>query len=495
MFQVCDDIVLDSDEEDDDPDGSLAMLRAFQRVPDGGVMTGNPAGIDDTLTRGGDDRDVARDDSVVVEEFRNSTPDAGKQSRVPSQRHHRVTFRTIGDKHVDAETSDTRLEGAVVSGGQVTFNIDDLAKVIMASKTDAAEIVKQLEHHSNAKRKLENSEDDPDEEPPVLVDDTFVVKDNAHDLLSWPVRLQLRHINMDPKTVWSKETYPKVEHPILGESLYFEHLLPGEINASTLKLRHDRSYVLSVNQFIPRNSTILRRSSKKLNMTRKIGSSGSNNMVIETNKHWEPCKSVFEVVTGLLNYVAAEHVIRPYSYEALTILRVLHELRWLSGVSKPGFSQKSALEDLIQHLWHQNTVRGHTQQAPLTFAEAKRKALDHLGHSVERRIGHEEQGDPYTGPKMEELSTLRKELKDAKLRIKQLETSSMRRQQSREDNSRFSGARREANRDKLTDICKDFNDRKDGCKANNCQKRHACSRRIRGNYFCFNPNHGEWDHK
>ena len=82
MFQVCDDIVLDSDEEDDDPDGSLAMLRAFQRVPDGGVMTGNPAGIDDTLTRGGDDRDVARDDSVVVEEFRNSTPDAGKQSRV-----------------------------------------------------------------------------------------------------------------------------------------------------------------------------------------------------------------------------------------------------------------------------------------------------------------------------------------------------------------------------------------------------------------------------
>ena len=184
MFQVCDDIVLDSDEEDDDPDGSLAMLRAFQRVPDGGVMTGNPAGIDDTLTRGGDDRDVARDDSVVVEEFRNSTPDAGKQSRVPSQRHHRVTFRTIGDKHVDAETSDTRLEGAVVSGGQVTFNIDDLAKVIMASKTDAAEIVKQLEHHSNAKRKLENSEDDPDEEPPVLVDDTFVVKDNEHDLVS-----------------------------------------------------------------------------------------------------------------------------------------------------------------------------------------------------------------------------------------------------------------------------------------------------------------------
>ena len=147
-------------------------------------MTGNPAGIDDTLTRGADVRDEARDDSVVVEDFRNSTPDASRQSRIPTQRNHRVTFSNTGDKHVDAETSDTRLEGAVVSGGQVTFNIDDLAKVIMASKTDAAEIVKQLEHHSNSKRKLENSEDDPDEEPPVLVDDTIEVKDNAHDLVS-----------------------------------------------------------------------------------------------------------------------------------------------------------------------------------------------------------------------------------------------------------------------------------------------------------------------
>ena len=62
-------------------------------------------------------------------------------------------------------------------------------------------------------------------------------------------------------------------------------------------------------------------------------------MVLQTNKHWEPCRGVYEVVEGLLNYAAAEHCIRPHSHEALVILRVLHELRWLANVSKKGVSQ------------------------------------------------------------------------------------------------------------------------------------------------------------
>ena len=58
-------------------------------------MTGNPGGIVDTLTIGADGRDEAHNDSIVVKDSRNSTPDARKRSRLPIQRQNRVTFSTL----------------------------------------------------------------------------------------------------------------------------------------------------------------------------------------------------------------------------------------------------------------------------------------------------------------------------------------------------------------------------------------------------------------
>ena len=388
---------------------------------------------------------------------------------------------------------------ATVVNNTLSINIDDLAKVLQSAKTDPAEIGRhvalQIERSGSSKRKQAGEDEEPDEESPLLIEQTFEVCDNGHDVLSWPVRLALSPINRDPSDVWTKETYPRVKHPILGGTMYMEHLMPGEVNHATLKLRHDRGYLLTVNQFIRRNASIFQRSSKKVQVSNKDG----KGMVLHTNKHWEPCRGVYEVVEGFLNYVATEHCIRPHSHEALVILRVLHELRWLANVSKKGVSQGRQLEELIQYLWHLNSVRGVQQKAPLSYTECKRHALEHLGPSLQRKIGQDEQGVLtfivwslilyfYTSAKQEELSRLQQENKELRAKVKDLSMARKAQPPRVQDTRRTGPTYRNA------DVCKKFNESKDGCQATACPRVHKCSKLLKPNFWCWNRDHGESVH-
>ena len=360
-------------DDDEDLDGSMALAAAFQSSTHHEGMSGNPRDINDSLTRG-----------------RISAPSTGVSASPRVLANHREDVSTSSTPGVTG----SGLGQATVVNNTLSINIDDLAKVLQSAKTDPGEIGRhvalQIERSGSSKRKQAGEDDEPDEESPRLVQQTFEICDNGHDVLSWPVRLALSPINRDPADIWTKDTYPRVKHPILGGTMYMEHLMPGEINHATLKLRHDRGYLLTVNQFIRRNASIFQRSSKKV----QVSNTDGKGMILHTNKHWEPCRGVFEVVEGFLNYVASEHCIRPHSHEALAILRVLHELRWLANVTKKGVSQGRQLEELIQHLWHLNSVRGVQQKSPLSYAECKRHALEHLGPSLQRKIGQDEQGSP-----------------------------------------------------------------------------------------------------
>ena len=78
----------------------------------------------------------------------------------------------------------------------ITF-LNDLAKVLQSAKTDPAEIGRhvalQIERSGSSKRKQAGEDDEPDEESPLLVEKTFEVCDNGHDVLSgqlgWPYLL------------------------------------------------------------------------------------------------------------------------------------------------------------------------------------------------------------------------------------------------------------------------------------------------------------------
>ena len=76
-----------------------------------------------------------------------------------------------------------------------------------------------------------------EEETPILV--TRSVSDNAHDILSWELRCKLRPVNMPPEMLYKQRKVPTDARPVLGRSLVTNHVLPFNINETTVKKRHD----------------------------------------------------------------------------------------------------------------------------------------------------------------------------------------------------------------------------------------------------------------
>ena len=489
----------------------MAIIQAFEKRST--EMRGRPEDIDDTMTRSpGRAAGVvlaspAASRTNMVAARRTDMAAASITDRVTASTPRELPRESTSSGHVSRTPVASGMGSATVEGNNLIINMEDLTRMITAAQADPTLIGKALAEELNKfsakKRKSHGEDDEPDEEPPIMVEETFEVKDDGHDTISWPVRLALQPINREPSEIWKKSTYPMVTHPILGGTLYTEHLFPGQVNTATVKLRHDRGYFLTVNEFSHKNSSILLRSSKKMHMNAK----DRTGLTFDMKKKYEECKTVYEVVTSFLNYVALEQRIRPHSHEALTILRVLHDLRWLSEIVKQGFNQKVGLEKVIHRLWHLNTVQAQQSKAPLTYQEAKKHALDELGYSVEKRLGAEEQGnlkhifiifnvnfctgDPYCGSRAGEIRELKEEVKSLKNKIQNLEA------QKRNGGNKWdrgTSQREYGKPDKNADVCKKFNE-KDGCKSTVCNKRHVCTKKLSGNHFCWRDDHGEYNHR
>merc|ERR1712082_512130 len=75
---------------------------------------------------------------------------------------------------------------------------------------------------------------------PLLVDEeAYKIKDDAHDYIDTALRQKLRPINVCPSTYWKKGAFKQVERPILGSAIYIEHIMPGNVNESTICKTHD----------------------------------------------------------------------------------------------------------------------------------------------------------------------------------------------------------------------------------------------------------------
>jgi hypothetical protein len=71
-------------------------------------------------------------------------------------------------------------------------------------------------------------------EPPIMIDKTMVVKDNAHDVLCWEWRKDFRQVNRDPDDYWKASNYPEEVKPNLKELVYWEHLMPMCLNPKVI---------------------------------------------------------------------------------------------------------------------------------------------------------------------------------------------------------------------------------------------------------------------
>ena len=134
---------------------------------------------------------------------------------------------------------------------------------VIRGKTDGNE---REEEHS-VKRKNRDEPSMTPQEPIMFLEESYRIEDDGHETLDTKLRQKLRPINADPKAWWVKGAFNRVESPVLGASLYTEHLMPGVVAEKTIVMAHDRLSHLEIKNFLTKNNNVLSEAKKKLKVT------------------------------------------------------------------------------------------------------------------------------------------------------------------------------------------------------------------------------------
>ena len=112
---------------------------------------------------------------------------------------------------------------------------------------------------------------------------------------------------------------------MLGTNLFLSHLFPLSINPKTVKAVYDAKKITDIKHFISKNCTSI---SSKQKMRRIVMESRGDGQEMDVmgGISWEGCDGVRDVMDGLMNMAALEFAIRPHSYQASVIIRVLHKV-------------------------------------------------------------------------------------------------------------------------------------------------------------------------
>ena len=176
---------------------------------------------------------------------------------------------------------------------------------------------------SQTKRKNKEESTTSPQEPIMILEESYRIKDDGHKTLDTKLRQRLRPINADPKIWWVKGAFNRVESPVLGASLHTEHLMPGMVAEKTILMAHDRGAHIELKNFLTKNSNVFSESKKKLKVTDDLA--GEMHLGIRTD--WQSAATVWEAVDAGLNYAAVEFMVRSYNYSPLAMIRCLHECR------------------------------------------------------------------------------------------------------------------------------------------------------------------------
>ena len=183
------------------------------------------------------------------------------------------------------------------------------------------------------------------EEPYLHNYEAYCFKDDAHENLDLELRQMLRPINRCPTTYWVKGAFKQVQRPILGASLYLDHLMPGHINEGTLCKHHDQGAFIELKNYYSKNSGVGKEKKRKLDVD--VENLGYDQFSMGVKTVWDQTESVWDVVDGGFNYVAAEFMTRSYSYTGIAMMRCLHECRYFCGVSPTPKKQRDLLESFF----------------------------------------------------------------------------------------------------------------------------------------------------
>ena len=195
---------------------------------------------------------------------------------------------------------------------------------------------------SQSKRKSREEVYDP-EEPVLLMMENYKVEDDGHYNLDTKLRQLLRPINVAPSEYWQKDSFKRVDRPILGGSIYLEHITNGDVHPGTICKSHDRGAFVEIKNFLSKNSGVGTAKKKIL----KVTEIGSDDFAMGVQTNWSEATTVYEVMDAGFNYLAVEFMVRQYSYTALAMMRCLHDVRYFCGVTTNPKDQRNLLEDFF----------------------------------------------------------------------------------------------------------------------------------------------------
>ena len=185
---------------------------------------------------------------------------------------------------------------------QKQMSASSVAKITMNA---VKETMKMMSNGKRRKVKDDSSSGSEDDQNPILVDDTFKVEDNGHDVLDFKIRNSLRTINAKPKTYY-KYLNKKVEPQL--ETLEVDHLTANTINPRIVKKVRDMNAHLELKYFDVGNITVESRAPKA-----KFSARGGD---IQTDLalDWVEPDNVWQCVDALFNYCTTVYSVRRDDY-------------------------------------------------------------------------------------------------------------------------------------------------------------------------------------
>ena len=76
------------------------------------------------------------------------------------------------------------------------------------------------------------------------------------------------------------------------------------------------------------------------------------------------------MVEALLNYVTALHMIRPWDFGGLVMLRVLHEVAFFGPSARTSKEQNELVKEFSEDVMQKNGRRAISGDPPLTYRQA-----------------------------------------------------------------------------------------------------------------------------
>ena len=218
-------------------------------------------------------------------------------------------------------------------------------------------------------QKRERSSETAEEEEPILLDGMFEIRDDSHSIIDMELRKKLKNPNDAPDVWWVASKMKETTKPVVGRGLYLAHMMPGRVNPSTLRKLHDRTELMTTKALASHNSGTTGDKTPK----HVLRSDENDDVHLYSGRNFTSCKTVKEVVESVLNFAASVHQVRPYSYEALAILRGLHQINYFYTITENPKKQKDMLEQLLAEIFAYNQRRGSEGKFPATFKKVPHK--------------------------------------------------------------------------------------------------------------------------